>query len=80
MAFGVMLLDMFKLCRFGECRYIPIQISQPLMKRRIARADIANVAFEMLHVYWIEPHNGSVQTNICFSNGLSKVKGGGMLF
>lgn len=76
MAFGIVLLDVLKLCRFIECRHIPIQVSQPLMKGRITRANITNIALEVLHVDWIEPGNGGIQPDICFGDVLSIVKRG----
>lgn len=79
MAFGVVLLDMLKLCRSIERRHFPIQIPQPFVERRIARANITNIAFKVLHVYWIESSNGGIETDICFGDMLSKVKRGRVL-
>jgi hypothetical protein len=62
-----------------ERRHIPIQVPQPSMQRRIPGADISNIAFEVLHVYRIEPNDCRVETDIRFSDVLSEVKGGCML-
>ena len=49
------------------------------MDRRIPRAYITNIAFEVLYVYWIESSNGGVQANVCLGDLLAKVEGVRML-
>ena len=56
----IVLLDVLELSRVPERGHIPIQITQPLVKRRISRPDVANVAFEVLHVDGIETDDGCV--------------------
>ncbi len=55
---------MLKLCRVFERRHVPVQVPQPFVQRRIPRANIANIALEVLHVYRIESSNSRVQTHI----------------
>ncbi len=59
-ALGIMLLDMLKLRRASERLMVPIQLPQPTMQRRISRAYIPNVAFEVLHVHDIETRNRDI--------------------
>lgn len=73
MALGVMILDMFKLGRFAKGRHIPIQVPHPVVQRRVARADIADVAFEMLDVDGIEADDGRVETDVGFGDLRSEV-------
>lgn len=79
MAFGIMLLDVLKLCGFIESWHIPIQIPEPFVKHRIPRANVANIAFEVLYIYRIESSDGSVETNVGFGDMLAKVIGGRVL-
>jgi hypothetical protein len=69
MTLCIMLLDMFKLGRVLERRYIPVQMAHPLMQRRVSRANIANVALEVLHVHGVEADNRCEQANVGFSDG-----------
>lgn len=64
----VMLFDMLKLRRVFERRYVPVQLPEPLMQRRITRSDITNVALEMLHIDGVEANDGSVKANVCFGD------------
>ena len=73
MAFRVMLLDMFKLGRLAKRRHIPIQIPEPVMQRRIARADISDVTLEMLDVDRVEAYDGRVEAYVCFGDLSAKV-------
>ena len=43
-------LDVDEVGRVLEGRVVPVQVSHPLVQVRVARADVADVAFEMLHV------------------------------
>lgn len=78
MAPGVMLLDMLKLRRLPKRRNIPIQVPNPLMQSREPAPNVANVAFEVLHVNGIEANYGRVKTDVCFCYGGAEVVGGGM--
>ena len=75
MAFCVMFFDMLKLRRVLERRHVPIQVSQPLMQRRITRSDITDIALEMLHIHGVEANDGSVQANVCFGDTGTKIVG-----
>ena len=66
-ALCIMILDMLKLSRLLERRYVPVQLPQPLMQRRITRSNITDVALKMLHIDWIEANDGGIEANICFS-------------
>jgi hypothetical protein len=66
MALGVVLLDMLKLRRVPECRIIPVQVSHPLVKRRVPTSNVPNIALEVLHIHGIEANDGRVQTDISF--------------
>jgi hypothetical protein len=65
----IMLLDMFELGRVLERRYIPVQMAHPLMQRRVPRANIADVALEVLHVYGVEADDRCEQSNVGFGDG-----------
>lgn len=75
MTLGVMLLDVFKLGRVLESREIPIQMPKPFVQRRIAGSDVADVAFEMLHVDGVEADDGGVETDVGLAEVLAKVVG-----
>ena len=69
-----MFLDMLKLGRLAESRYIPIQISKPFVKCRIATADVANITLEVLNVDGVEANDGGVETDIGLGNIGAKIK------
>ena len=75
MALGIVLLDMLKLRRVMESRLLPVQSPHPPMQRRVARANIAQVALEMLHVHSIEADDCCVQSNIGFSDVCAEIEG-----
>ena len=66
MTLRVVLLDMFKLGRLPKRGYLPVQMPDPLVQVRIPRANVPDVALEMLDVDGIEAHNGRVETYVCF--------------
>lgn len=68
MASGIVVFDMFKLRRAAESIYLPVQLSQPPMKRWIAGADISDVTLEMLGVDGVETHYRYVQPHVCFGD------------
>ena len=74
MTLSIMLLDMLKLRRLPKSRHVPIQFPQPLMQRRIPRANISDVAFEMLDVHRIKADDGRVQSHIRFGDALSEIE------
>ena len=63
-----MFLDMFELRRVLERGNVPVQVSEPAMNGRIAAADVANVAFEVLHIDGIESHDGYIKTYVRFGD------------
>lgn len=69
----VVIFDMLKLRSVLERRYVPVQLPQPLMHRRITRSDITDVALEMLHVDRVEANNGGVEANVCLGNVGTKI-------
>ena len=73
MTLRIMLLDMLKHRRLPERRFIPIQFPHPSMQGRVAATDIADVAFEMLHVDGVEADDGGVEADIGFGDGGAEV-------
>ena len=59
---------MFELRRVLERGNVPVQVSEPAMNGRIAAADVANVAFEVLHIDGIESHYGYIKTYVRFGD------------
>ncbi len=72
MTLRIMMLDMIKVRRFAERRDFPIESSEPLMQMRISTSNISNVAFEVLHVYHIEPHDRGIQPDIRFGETVTE--------
>lgn len=68
MTLGIMALDMRKLRRLPKSLYIPIQMPQPLVQIRIPGPDVADIAFEMLHIHRIEAHNRCEQADVGFGD------------
>ena len=69
MTLGIMLLDMFKLRRLlPKSGYVPIQMPEPLVQRRVSAPDVPDVAFEMLHVDGIEADDGRVEADVGFGD------------
>lgn len=54
MATRIVPLNVVKLSRLLECRLRPVQVTHPLVDVRVSRADVANVALEVLHVDGVE--------------------------
>ena len=78
MAPRIMLFNMFKHRRPPKRLHIPIQMSQPLMQRRIPGSYLPNVAFEMLHVDGVEADYRCVETDVGFGDVWAEVVGGGV--
>lgn len=72
MALRVVLLDMLKLRRLLERGYIPVQVSQPAVNRRIPGSDIANVSLEMLDVDGVEADDGGEESDVSFGDGVTE--------
>lgn len=79
MALGVMFFDMFKLRCVTKRRHAPTKILQPFVQRQIPGSDIADVAFEMLNVNWVEADDGCVETHVGFCDLVSEIVWGGVL-
>ena len=73
MTLRIMLLDMFKLRRLAERRVRPVKMSQPAMQMRIPRANVPNVALEMLHVDGVEAHDRGEQPHVHLGESLAEV-------
>lgn len=69
-----MLLDMFELRRLLESGDAPIQVPEPLVQSRIAGADVADVAFEMLNVNRVEADDGGVEAYVRFGDSFSEIE------
>lgn len=50
MALGVVPLDVVELGGILEGRVVPVEVTQPPVDVRVSRADVADVAFEVLDV------------------------------
>lgn len=64
MRLGIVLLDMLKLRRILERRAIPVQLSHPLMNRRISRSNIPDITLEVLNIHGIESNDRRVQSDV----------------
>jgi hypothetical protein len=59
---------MFELRRVLESGNVPVQVSEPVMNSRIAAADVADVAFEVLHIDSVESDYSHIKTYVRFSD------------
>lgn len=73
-AFCIVLLNVLKLGSLLEGSYLPVEISQPFMYVRIPRANITDVALEMLNVDGIETNDGGIEAYIHFCEVFSKIE------
>lgn len=78
MTLRVMLLDMFKLRRLAKCRYVPIELPQPIMQLRIPTPDVSDIALEVLDVDRVEAYDRGVETDVGFCDVGAKVVWGGV--
>ena len=78
MTLRIMLLDMLKLRRLPKRRHGPITMPEPAMQSRKARADVAEVAFEVLDVDRVEADDGRVEADVGFGDGGAVVEGAGV--
>ena len=65
-------LDVIKVGRLLELGVLPVQLPHPLMQRRVATSNIANIALEVLHVHRIKPDDGDKQTDIDLSQHVAE--------
>ena len=77
MALGIMILNMLELGRFAKRRHIPVQVAQPVVDGRVAGADVADVAFEVLDVDGVEADEGRVEADVGFGEVRAVVVGCG---
>lgn len=68
----IMPLDVIKLRRLLKRRVVPVQVAHPLVQARVAAANVANVALEVLHVHRVEARQRHVQPNIRLGEGLAE--------
>ena len=68
-----MLLDVLEFRRAFESLVVPVQPAQPGVQVRIAATDIADVAFEVLHVHGVEAHDGRIQSDVRLGQLRAKV-------
>ena len=76
-ALCVVVADMLKLGRLAKGRHIPVEVAQPGVDGRVAAADVADVALEVLDVDGVEAHDGGVQAHVGFGDGVAEVEGPG---
>lgn len=72
MAPCIMPLDVIKLRRLLKRRMVPVQVTQPLVQARVAAANVANVALEVLHVHRVEARQRHVQPDVRLGEGLAE--------
>lgn len=65
-------LDMLKLRRPLERIMVPVQVAQPLVHRGVSRANVPDIALEVLHVDGVESHNRHVQSHISLGELLAE--------
>jgi hypothetical protein len=66
MTLGIMLLDMLELGRLAKGRMVPVQVAHPPVEIWVTRANVTDVAFEMLDVYRIEADDCGVEADVGF--------------
>lgn len=67
-ALSVVELDVLELSSFVESRNIPIELSDPAVNGREARADITQIALKVLHIDRVETNDSGEQSNISFGD------------
>ena len=60
MAPRIVPLDVLKLRRVSKRWDVPVEVPQPSVNVRVARADVTNVALEMLNVHRIKANDGRI--------------------
>lgn len=71
----VMPLDVIKLRRLLKRGMVPVQVAHPLVQARVAAADVANVALEVLHVHRVEARQRHVQPHVSLGDVLAEEVG-----
>lgn len=75
---GIMFLDMLELGRLAKGRLVPVQVAEPFVQGRVAGADVAHVAFEVLDVDGVEADDGRVEADVGFGEVGAVVEGRGV--
>ena len=71
-AAGVVVLDVEEVGGVAEGGVVPVQVTHPLVDGRVAGADVADVALEVLDVDGVEADDGGEEADV----GLGRVRGG----
>lgn len=69
----IMLLNVLKLRRVVEGRNVPVELTHPFMQCWITRADLPEIALEVLVVDGVEADNGCVEADISFGDVAAKI-------
>ena len=78
MTLRIMFLDMLKLRRLPKRRHLPVQMPHPAVQGGETRADVAEVAFEVLDVDGVEADYGCVEADVGFGDVGAVVEGAGV--
>lgn len=65
-ALRIVILDMLELRCFPKRSVSPIQVPHPLMQKWVSRSNVANVALEVLNIYWVEANDCGIEADVCF--------------
>ena len=76
MALRIVLPNVLELRRLPERRHVPVQAAQPRVDGGIARADVAQVGLEVLHVDRVEADNRCEEADVGFGGSRAEVVGG----
>lgn len=68
----IMPFDVIKLRRLLKRRVVPVQVTHPLVQSRVAAANVANVALEVLHVHRVEARQRHVQPDVRLGERLAE--------
>lgn len=63
-----MVFDVLKIRRLLESRVLPIQMPEPLVKMGVPRANVPDVALEVLDVDGVEADDGCEEADVCFGD------------
>lgn len=67
MASRIVKFNMIKICGVPEGGNVPEEVAHPSVEVGVARADIADVALEVLNVDWVKADDGYVESDISLS-------------
>lgn len=69
---------MLELSGAAKSGHVPIQMAEPGVDGRVAGADVADVAFEVLDVDGVEADDGGVEADVGFGDVGAVVEGRGV--